>query len=129
VTRVQQTHASVVYTPAADWQQSGLNGFDSGRTVAFSVTAGAQAEFTFTGSSIRVLGHRRRDAGIIRVYLDGALVGDFDTYVPLQDEFQAAIFSRSGLTPGQHRVTIVVTGLKNPASASALIVLDAFEVY
>jgi hypothetical protein len=129
VTRIQQTDPSVVYTSASDWTQSGPDNFDSGGSVAFSVTAAAQAELTFTGTSIRVLGHRRRDSGIVRVYLDGALVGDIDTYAALQDEFQAVLFSRTALTPGEHRVTIVVTGLKNPSSPSAMIVLDAFDVY
>jgi hypothetical protein len=129
VSRFQQTDPSVAYTPAGSWTQSGQNSLDSGQTVAFSTTAGAQAEFTFTGTSIRLLGHRRRDGGIARVLVDGAFVADIDTFVPVQDEFQSAIFSRTGLAPGTHRVTIVVTGLKNAASAGTLIVLDAFEVY
>jgi bacillopeptidase F len=129
VARFQQTPPTVIYTPAGDWGQSTPDKFDSGRTVAFSTAAMAQAEFTFTGTSIRVLGHRRRDTGIVRVFLDGALVGDVDTFASLQDEFQGVIFSRTGLTPGQHRVTLVVTGQTNPSSAGVLIVLDAFDVY
>jgi hypothetical protein len=129
VTRVQQTDPAVVYTPAGDWTQSTDNKYDSGRTVAYTIAPGAQADFTFTGSSIRVIGHRQRDSGIARVYLDGVLVGDIDTYASLQDEFQAVLFSRTALAPGQHRVTIVATGTKNPSSSNAWIVLDAFDVY
>ena len=129
VTRFQQNEPSVAYTPATDWTTSSPSNLFSGRTVAFSATAAAQAEFTFTGTSIRWIGERLRDTGIARVLVDGVFVADVDTFADLQDEYQAVVFSRTGLAPGQHRLTIVVTGTKNPASAATTIYIDAFEVY
>jgi bacillopeptidase F len=129
VTRFQQNDVSVVYTPATDWTTSGQSSLFSGRTVATSAAAGAQAEFTFTGTSVRFIGQRLRDAGIVRVLLDGVFVADIDTHSPLQDEYQAVVFSRTGLAPGTHRLTIMVTGTKNPASGATTIHVDAFDVY
>jgi hypothetical protein len=142
ITRVQQTDASVTYTTPPDtagWSTSSANKYFSGRTVTASSTTGARATFSFTGTDIRIIGQRRRDSGIARIYVDGVLAGDVDTFSPVQDEFQAAIFAAGGLAPSvTHTVTIEVTGTKRgdaacttpPAcSAGVMIVLDAFEVY
>ena len=55
------------------------------------------------------------------------LVGDVDTYAPAA-QFRAVVFSRAGLAPGSHTLTIEATGLKNPASTDVFIVVDRFDV-
>jgi hypothetical protein len=141
VTRIQQTDAAVAYTTGATgWTQSSPNLFFSGRTVALATAAGARATFTFTGTSVRWIGQRRRDSGIARVYLNGTLVAVVDTYTPIQDEFQAAMFSATGLGPGTHTLTIEATGTKHggpdcspgpapPCASGYMVIVDAFEVY
>jgi hypothetical protein len=138
--RVQQVDPAVVYQTTG-WQQSTPSNLLSGRTVALSTMPAARMEFTFTGTSVRWIGQRRRDGGIALVYLDGALVGEIDTFAPLQDEFQAAVFARSGLAPGTHTLSIEVAGRKQggdgctpgpgptppPCSAGYVITVDAFE--
>jgi hypothetical protein len=125
VRRFQQTDAAY---PTGVWQTSSANMLYTGGTMANSNTAGSRAEFTFTGSSIRWVGQRLFDGGIARVYLDGVAVVDVDTYAPIQEEFQAAIFSATGLTPGTHTLRIEVLGTKNPSSQGTRIVVDAFDV-
>jgi hypothetical protein len=125
VRRFQQPDAT--YTPDA-WQQSGTNQLYTGGTMAFSSTAGAGADFVFTGTSVRWVGQRIFDGGIARVYLDGVLIADVDTWAPLQEEFQAAMFVATGLSPGSHTLRIEVTGTKNPSSPATRIVVDAFDV-
>jgi hypothetical protein len=129
VSRVEQTATSVVYTPDTGWSQSSLNNFFSGRTVALSTMPGARTEFTFTGTSVRWIGQHRRDSGIARVYLDGVFIGPVESYTPIQDEFQAAMFTATGLAPGQHVLTIEVTGEKHPNSSGTMVIIDAFEIY
>ena len=132
VSRFEQTAASVVYTTppnTAGWTETTPNNLFSGRTVTLSTTAGSRSEFTFTGTAVRWIGQRRRDSGIARVFVDGTFVTEVDTFVPIQDELQAAVFSATGLPPGQHVLTIEVTGQMNPASSSSMIIVDAFEVY
>jgi hypothetical protein len=126
VRRFQQTDAAY---PNGGWEQSSTNFLFTGGTVAFSSTAGARAEFTFTGRSIRWLGQRAFEGGIARVFLDGVPVGEVDTFAGTQEEFQAVMFSATGLAAGSHTLTIEVTGLKNAASGGARITVDGFDVW
>ncbi len=141
VSRVEQTDQSMTFNGA--WTQSNPNSLFSGRTVAFSATTGSRAAITFTGTSVRWIGQRQRDGGIALVYLDGVPVGEVDTFAARQDEFQTAVFSGTGLSPGQHTLAIEVTGRKRggdtcipgpgptppPCSAGYMVVVDAFEIY
>jgi hypothetical protein len=54
---------------------------------------------------------------------------DVDTMTPMQEEFQAVLFSATDLAPTSHTLTIQVTGQKNPASQGTTILIDAFDVY
>jgi hypothetical protein len=139
VSRAEQTNESVVFT--GTWTESNPNGLFSGRTVAFSGTPGSRAAFTFTGTAVRWIGQRQRDGGIALVYLDGVPVAEVDTFAATQDEFQTAVFTRSGLSLAQHTLTIEVTGRKRggdfctpgpgptppPCSGGSLVIVDAFE--
>jgi hypothetical protein len=136
-TRVQENSAAVVYS--GSWTPGSRFSYWSGEFARYTETTGAQATFTFSGTSIRWLGERRRNGGIARVSLDGVFVAEVDTYWWLQDEFQAALFSRTGLTPGTHTLTIEVTGQKRggstcegapspTCSAGYFVVVDAFDV-
>ncbi len=93
-----------------------------------STSPGAQATFTFTGTSVSWIGFHGPQTGFARVILDGNVVADsLDTYAP-KDASQKTVFTLSGLGAGSHTLTIEVTGLKNPASSDAAIVVDAFDV-
>ena len=132
VSRVEQTASSVVFTTPPDtagWAHSTPNNLFSGGTVALSTTAGSRSEFTFTGRAVRWIGQRRRDTGIARVFVDGTFVAQVDTFAPIQDEIQAAVFTATDLPPGQHVLTIEVTGQMNAASSGNMVIVDAFEVY
>ena len=120
----EETHPSIAYTPGWALNSSLMW---SGGAAGYTTTAGARATFTFTGTSVSWIGYRGPQAGIARVSLDGVLVGDVDTYAPAA-QFRAVVFSRAGLAPGSHTLTIEATGLKNPASTDVFIVVDRFDV-
>ena len=82
ISRLQETDPAVTYT--AGWGQDASRRPWSGRTAAYSGTVGAQATFTFTGTSISWLGARGPQTGIARVFLDGAFVAEVDTYAPAE---------------------------------------------
>ena len=124
-TRFEETDASVTYT--GSWDHGNFNRAWSMRTIAASSVAGARATFFFTGTAVDWIGSRKSTTGIARVYLDGAFVTQVDTYAP-GDGLQETIFSATGLAAGSHTLTIEATGQKNPASSSAYIVVDAFDV-
>jgi hypothetical protein len=125
VFRAQQTDATY---PVGPWEQSSPNQLFTGTTIAFSSTAGARAEFAFTGTGVRWIGQRGFANGIARVYLDGVHVADVDSHAPIQEEFQAVQFSTSGLAAGTHTLAIEVTGTRNPAASGTRIVVDGFDV-
>lgn len=141
VSRVDQTNQSVTFGGA--WTHSSPNSLFSGRTIAFSAAPGSRAAFTFTGTSVRWIGHRHRDGGIALVYLDGVPVAEIDTFAAGHEEFQAPVFTRTGLSPGQHTLAIEVTGRKRGGDACApspgptppacssgyLVIVDAFDIY
>jgi Big-like domain-containing protein len=123
-TRFEETDPSITYT--GSWDQGNFNRAWSMRTVTVSGEPGAQATFTFSGTSVSWIGTRKSTTGIARVFLDGAFVTEIDTYSPT-DGLQATIFRTSNLAAGSHTLTIEVTGRKNAASSSAYIVVDAFD--
>jgi hypothetical protein len=92
-----------------------------------SLTGGAQAAFAFTGTSVSWIGLRGPQTGIARVFLDGALAAEVDTYAP-NEEVQAVLFTATDLANTGHTLTIDVTGLQNAASCCAYIVVDAFDI-
>jgi hypothetical protein len=124
-TRFEETDGSVTYT--GSWDHGNFNRAWSMRTISASSVAGAQATFSFTGTAVDWIGSRKSTTGIARVYLDGVFVTEVDTYAP-GDGLQETIFSATGLAAGSHTLTIEATGQKNPASSSAYIVVDAFDV-
>jgi Bacterial Ig domain len=130
VTRYEETDPSVSFGPG--WiQDGGLFGW-SGGSAQESQTAGAQATFTFTGTSVAWLGMRGPDSGIARVSIDGVFVSQVDMFARSY-EVHVPVFVAKNLANGTHTLTITVTGLKSTDSQAAmspfaLAVVDAFEV-
>ena len=124
-TRFEETDPSVTYT--GTWTQGNLNRAWSMGTIAASPEPGAQATFSFNGTSVSWIGSRKSTTGIANVYVDGVFRAQIDTYFPT-DGLQDTVFTASGLAAGTHMLTIEVTGQKNAASSSAYIVVDAFDV-
>ena len=106
-------------------QESGIPW--SGASAAVSTTAGTQATLAFNGTAIGWIGARSPDGGIARVYLDGVMVREVDTYrhsLKVQD----TLFKADALADGNHSLTIEVTGSRNGASSGTRVVVDAFDV-
>ena len=78
---------------------------------------------------MRWIGQHAFNGGIAHVYLDGVQLPDVDTLAPIQEEYQAVMFSTSGLTPGQHTLAIEVSGQSTPGSQGVMVVIDAFDIY
>ena len=99
----------------------------SGGSATISATAGARATFSFSGRSVTWIGGLRPDTGIARVYVDGVLQAVVDTFSKTE-ETRVPVFTATHLANGGHTLIIEVTGQKNPLSATAYIVVDAFDV-
>jgi Big-like domain-containing protein len=125
VSHLQETDPDIAYT--AGWSAAKPGTAWSGGTAAGSETPGAQATLTFNGTSVRWVGYRGPDGGIARVYVDGSLAAEVDTYSPGY-AIQDFVFGAMNLADGGHTLTIEATGLKNASSTAALVVIDALDV-
>jgi hypothetical protein len=123
-TRVEETNSAVVLT--GNWPTISFDFFSGGSAVEANV-AGARATFYFNGTAARWVGLKDRWSGIAKVYVDGVFKGQVDTYAPSDKEEQVLMYSISGLTSGNHSLTVEVTGLKNSSSAQVWVWVDAFE--
>lgn len=88
---------------------------------------GAQASFTFTGTSVTWIGNRNVRSGIALVKVDGGLGSEVDLFAR-SEEIHTQIITVNGLSAGRHTLTIEVTGRQNPQALSNVVVLDAFDV-
>jgi len=112
-------------TFSAGWSQDASRPW-SGGSAAISATAGAQATFAFSGSTVTWIGGLRPDTGIARVLIDGMQVAEVDTFSKTE-ETRVPVFTATGLSTGSHTLTIQVTGQKNPLSGTATVVVDAID--
>ena len=129
VTRVQESDPSITLT--TDWTLSGQSSLWSGENARQSVTVGGRATFSFTGTTLRWIGERGFGTGLARVSVDGQFIAQVDTSTTTQEEYQAVLFSATGLTAGTHTLTIDVIGRNNEPTGSTVerVVVDAFDVY
>ena len=123
--RFEETDPSVTYT--GSWTHGNINRAWSSGSASESLSPGAQATFSFTGTSVRWIGLHQYTTGIARVYVDGAFVTEVDTYAPTSSP-QDTLFISPPLAAGSHTLTIEVTGRKNAASSNTWVVVDAFDV-
>lgn len=101
---------------------------DYDHTETLSAIAGASATVTFTGTAVQWIGPKEPNGGIADVSIDTGPSVAVDTYVSGSEQFQQVLYTVAGLTPGTHRLRIVVSGVKNPASTGYSISIDAINV-
>jgi len=123
--RIEQNNPAVIYT--GNWYLN-TNPIMSGGTAALAMDPNSSATVSFNGTGITWIGYQDQWSGMAKVYVDGTLQSSLvDTYAASQ-KAQSAVYSISGLNPGAHTLTIVVTGARNAASAGSWIWVDAFDV-
>src|SRR5712675_984709 len=102
-TRFEDTDPSVVYS-GPGWRPDKYAALSNGGATATD-QAGAQATFTFTGTSVSWIGGRWIAEGIARVFLDGSFVTEVDMYSPTK-EVQVPLFTALDLANTSHTLTI-----------------------
>jgi photosystem II stability/assembly factor-like uncharacterized protein len=93
----------------------------------FGMPPRSAVEISFYGTAIEYKCVTSGDLGIVEIELDGKPMGEFDLYSE-QDRFDVTGFAKSDLKPGFHRLRIVATGQKNPASSGAAMSFNAATV-
>jgi hypothetical protein len=106
--RYPETSPSIVYSGA--WKQATHRGYQ-GDGARYSTSAGATAQFTFTGSKVVWYGPVGPTRGQARVSIDGTYVKTVNLY---RSAFRSrlAVFARSWATAGEHVLTIQVVGTR-----------------
>jgi len=125
VSHLQETDPDLAFSGAWAAENSGI-AWSAGNALV-SGSANAQATLTFRGTEIAWRGYRGPDAGIARVYLDGAFAAEVDLYAPTHF-VQDAVYAAAGLEDGTHTLTVEATGLRHPSATAASVVVDAFDV-
>jgi hypothetical protein len=125
VSHLQETDPDLAISGTWGAETSGIAW--SAGNAGVSGIAGARATLTFRGTAIAWRGYRGPDAGIARVYLDGAFAAEVDLYAPTHF-VQDVVYATSGLAEGTHTLAVEATGLRHPSSSAARVVVDAFDV-
>ena len=121
--QINDNDATLAYTGnwTYDTQCSGGYSGDS----HFTSDINAKASFVFKGTSVAWMGQKDRNYGIAEVYLDGISQGTVDCYSS-ENVYQQMLYQKEDLSPGEHVLTIVCTGQKNPSSEDCVIDIDSF---
>jgi hypothetical protein len=123
-TRIEENGPALELSPGWFTNAGATN---SGSRAVLAIDAGTRATLQFTGTAVRWIGLRDQWSGIARVFVDGVLKGEVDSYSAVE-ETQRVLFSLDGLSAGNHTLTVEVTGRRNPAAVSSWIWIDAFDV-
>ncbi|OLC56043.1 MAG: hypothetical protein AUH92_00880 [Acidobacteria bacterium 13_1_40CM_4_69_4] len=123
VLRAEEDSQLVTYS--GDWFTDSFRLHSQG-AAALAMGAGARATFTFTGTTASWIGYRDEWSGIARIYVDGELRAELDTYAS-PSEAQSQIYTVSGLAAGPHALTIEATYSKSSISEGGWVWVDGFE--
>lgn len=124
--RVEESNAAVTFNGA--WTKGDASWGWSGGSAMQSTAGGASVSVTFNGTSIRWIGARGRGMGIATVSVDGGAPREVNLFTHPADEIHTPIITISDLSPGQHTLTITVTGRRDVQASSNVVVIDAFDI-
>ena len=98
------------------------------RCLHYAREEGRQAEIRFKGTGIALIHKTGPDCGTARILIDGkpAATAERDTYSAAVDWNRHTVVAQ-GLPPGEHELSVQVTGRKNTASSDAYVQLVSFE--
>ena len=133
---VEDTPGRGIVYGGSGWRHS--DGWDAaeGKNVSLTGQPGDSAEYKFHGDGVTWVGKLCPDCGMAAVYIDGALDAAIDTYEPdfhtfrpdLQGGWQAPLYEKTWIAPGEHVIRIVVRKDKDMMSQGHMVYLDGFHV-
>jgi len=101
------------------------------RQSMYSDRPGDELVLEFSGTGISLTGNLYRDGGKADVYIDGKLHRTIDTYYYFgnQQQPEESMWHIMGLTPGEHKVRLVVKGEKRPESSGTRIYVSSANIF
>ena len=95
-------------TYGANWYHTTARGYgDYNDDTHHSNTVGAEASYTFTGTGVEYLSERFSDMGNVDVYIDNVFQTNVNLNAGGARQSQQVVYSKTGLTNGQHTIRIV----------------------
>jgi hypothetical protein len=126
-TVTENSAAAVVYG-GGGWQHQ-TNTSASGSNLSSSSTAGATAQFAFTGNDVSWIGRLGPAMGKADVFVDGVFDARIDGYGNRgASVWQTPVYRKTWPVPGAHTLRIVVLGDKTLGSTGSAVHVDAFHV-
>ena len=98
----------------------------SGGSYRINNTTNQNMTFTFTGTSVQVIGIRDTNLGKFQVKIDGVIKGTVDLYNASKQYNYAQTYS--GLSNAAHTLVLTVLGTKNTSSTGTYVAIDALVV-
>ncbi|HHW00211.1 MAG TPA: hypothetical protein GXX36_11720 [Clostridiaceae bacterium] len=115
VTKIDGQNKAVTYSGAwNDYFDSNLNTWYMG-TDKWTSSPGAYFECSFRGTNIYYYGSKASDNGKADIYIDGVYQATIDTYSPTFLK-SVLLWSKTGLSPGNHTIKVVIRNDKNQLS-------------
>jgi len=110
-------------------QVSGRDGQKRDQSI-FSDRPGDEIELEFTGTGVAIYGNWFRDGGKADIYVDGILNRTIDTYYFFANQQHTeCIWHVMNLSPGEHKVKLVVRGEKRPEAEGARIYITSATIF
>jgi len=122
--RMEEDNIDFAYTGA--WTTETAGSRSAGSSMDSSQTS-ATVELTFNGAKVVWLATKTPASGRGRVYLDGLAQADIDLYSAAND-YQAAVWRKTGLAKGSHTISIEVLGTKEASSSGFGVDVDAIDL-
>lgn len=95
---------------------------------SFSQSAGSVMVYQFTGKRIEIWGEKGTNKGIAGFKIDETTEQIKDLYLPGGDNQRGMLFE-ADFPQGVHKITIRVTGNKNPSATFAYVLVDKAVIY
>ena len=100
----------------------------SASTICVSDEISAKANIYFVGTGIVLIGPKDQNLGLARIFINDKLVATIDQFS--RDKVAISeIFSIQDLSLSPHKLTVEVSGSKNPLSTGNLVSIDAVDVF
>lgn len=99
---------------------------DYERTTRFTSAANNTLRFTFNGSSVAIIGRRAPANGTAIVSIDGQVQQTIDTFSSAT-LYKTILFQKTGLSEGQHTISLSANGARSGNSSGNLIEIDCLE--
>ncbi len=127
IVRFDDTDSNLTYVGAWEFLKRDYENYN--RTQVGSRTAGNKLQFKFDGTMVAILGTLDLDGGKAEVYIDGSPTPDatIDLYSPTR-KFHRAIYTKSGLSVGEHTLELVPLGTHISPSIDDFVRIDSIEV-